>query len=134
MGVQVKILPSAKGMLSAFAKAEVERRGKKVLAEAKRTCPTDSGQLRDSLRLDIAYKGMMPYATVGSPLEYAIYVHQGTGIYVGRGYIRPKRAQVLAWPARANSYNVRNGMVFAAKVRGMRGRPWLVNALRHAGD
>ena len=128
------ISPNAKGFAAVFARKEVVRRGNKVLAEAKKTCPVHEGKLRSSLRMDVKYRGLVPYAVVGSPLDYAIWVHQGTGIYAGRGYIYPKRAKVLAWPARAGSYNVRNGMVFAARVKGMKGRPWLANALRAGMD
>lgn len=132
MSYSVRIDSSTKSWLSVFARGEVKRRGAKVLAEAKKTCPVDQGRLRASLTLEIKYNGLKPYAVVGSPLDYAVWVHEGTGIYVGRGYITPKRAKVLAWPARRGSYNSKNGMVFAARVKGMRGRPWLVNALKAA--
>ena len=129
MKIDVKILPAAKTVANDFARMEVERRGKKVLDRARQTCPTDTGNLKASLRLEMQYRATVPIAIVGSNLPYALYVHEGTGIYAGRGYIYPKRAKVLAWKARPGSYNVRNGMVFAARVRGIRGRPWLKQAL-----
>ena len=121
----VRLNPRIKSLVTGYAKDEVEKRARLVLAEAKRTCPVDQGNLRDSLNYTIKYAAGLPYATVGSPLKYASYVHEGTGIYVGRGYIYPKRAKVLAWPNRNGS-----GMIFAAKVKGMKGRPWLRNALK----
>ena len=48
-----------------------------VEAEAKERCPVDDGQLRQSIT-SVVDKNI---GAVGTNVEYAPYVHQGTGIY-----------------------------------------------------
>ena len=48
-----------------------------VEADAKTNCPTDTGDLRQSIMYEI--EGNI--GAVGTNLYYAPYVHQGTGIY-----------------------------------------------------
>jgi hypothetical protein len=78
---------------------------------------------------------------VGTNVKYALYVHEGTGIYAGKGPIRPKSARMLAWPVKNNSGGggVRRykagataQYAFAKQVKGVRGRPFLRNALEAA--
>lgn len=52
-----------------------------VEVQAKRNCPVDDGVLRASITHEI--DGLAGY--VGSGVEYAPYVHQGTGIYAVNG-------------------------------------------------
>lgn len=58
----------------------------KVEADSKKNCPVEKGTLRQSITHATEVKeeyGIMGY--VGSNLEYAPYVHQGTGIYAKEG-------------------------------------------------
>lgn len=58
-----------------------------VEAEAKKECPVDDGQLRQSITHEI--DGLT--GAVGTNVEYAPYVHQGTGIYAVNGDGRKDR-------------------------------------------
>jgi hypothetical protein len=57
----------------------------KVEADSKKNCPGEKGTLRQSIThtIEELEDGIMGY--VGSNLEYAPYVHQGTGIYAKEG-------------------------------------------------
>lgn len=50
-------------------------------------CPRDDGTLRASITHSVEQEGSRFIGSVGSNLEYAPYVHEGTGIYAkdGRG-------------------------------------------------
>lgn len=116
---------------------EIRVRGNRVLNKARELCPVDQGALRASLTLEMFTVDGLPVARVGSRLKYAIYVHEGTGIYAGRGYIYPRSARVLRWPARAGSPRRYSGgatarYVYARRVRGVPGRPFLRQALAAA--
>lgn len=52
-----------------------------VEADAKKNCPVDDGQLRQSITYEVKNK----QGAVGTNVEYAPYVHQGTGIYAVNG-------------------------------------------------
>lgn len=56
-----------------------------VEGTAKELCPVDDGQLRTSITHDIEADSNSVTGYVGSNLEYAPYVHQGTGIYAKNG-------------------------------------------------
>jgi len=113
------------------------RMGNRVLNLARRGCPVDEGRLRGSLTCELRMEGGIPVARVGSNLDYLVYVHEGTGIYAGRGMIRPVRASVLRWPVKNNSgagrRRYRSGRTaayaYARSVRGVKGRPFLLLAL-----
>lgn len=117
---------------------DIQTRSNRVQNAAKRLCPWDEGRLRASIDVEMRVSRLGPIGRIGTNVEYAIYVHEGTGIYAGRGLIRPKKAGgVLAWPAKNNSGKGRRrykggktaGFAFAKYTKGMRGRPFLRNAL-----
>lgn len=115
----------------------VLRSGQRVLNRARQLCPVDEGRLRASLTLELRSEGGVPVARIGSNLPYALFVHEGTGIYAGRGVIRPRTASVLRWPVKNNSGAGRrryaggrtSRYAYAKFVRGVKGRPFLRNAL-----
>jgi hypothetical protein len=118
---------------------ELRRRGNRVLSSAVRRCPVDEGRLRGSLTLEMRQTtGGVPVARIGSNLEYAIYVHEGTGIHAGKGYIYPKAGKFLVWPVKNNSGQGRRRYkggktakyAFAKRVQGVKGRPFLRDALQ----
>jgi len=95
-----------------------------VANAARRRCPVDDGTLRASIRSQVSHRGSEVAGEVYSDLEYAAYVHQGTGIYGPAGQpIRPVRARVLSWEQAGV------GRVFAREVRGSRAQPFLADAL-----
>lgn len=113
-------------------------RGNRVLNRARQLVPVDTGALRASLTMEHITVGGAPAVRIGSALPYAIYRHEGTGIYGPKGApIRPVSATVLRWPATNNSGSgarrYRGGAtaayVFARQVRGTPGVAYLLDAL-----
>lgn len=99
------------------------RRGKQVETIAKQRCPVNTGRLRSSIQTNVhAGFGRQPIVTVGSDVQYALWVHDGTGVYANRSPITPKRSKFLR-------FNVGVRTVYARQVRGQRSVPFLRNAL-----
>lgn len=69
-----------------------------VERDAKINCPVDQGPLRASISHDVNFNANEITGTIFSSLEYAPYVHQGTGIYAvdGGGRKTPWKYEVLA--------------------------------------
>jgi hypothetical protein len=109
-------LTGDQGMVTRY----VLRRTQAIRNRAVLYCPVDTGNLRSSIVSAVRSDGMVVVGTVGTPVDYAVAVHEGTRPHV----IRPRRARVLAWgPPGAR--------VFATFARhpGTRGRPFLRRAL-----
>ena len=51
----------------------------KVQADAKRNCPVDTGFLRNSIHTSVKYVNKEIVGTVGTNLEYGLFVELGTG-------------------------------------------------------
>lgn len=100
------------------AAGKVRDRAKKNITNAGRV---NTGALRNSVTAQRVRGGRAGvWYEVGSNLAYAIYQHEGT-----QGPIYPKRATVLRFkPKGSNTY------VFAKKVQGVTGVPYLTDALR----
>lgn len=69
-----------------------------VERQAKQDCPVDMGTLRASISHEVDSDGKEIIGRIGSNLEYAPYVHNGTGIYAidGNGRKTPWRFVVIA--------------------------------------
>lgn len=104
---------------------DIYKRGKRVEAVAKRGCPVDIGRLRASINTRMVVRNGAPAAEIGTNVNYALAVHEGTGVY-GRFHrpIRPKRGKYLVFRPRGSRVTI-----FARQVRGVPGRPFLRNAL-----
>lgn len=91
----------------------------------KREAPIKSG----TLRRDIAMRPFGFGVAVGPSMEYAFYVHEGTGLYGKRGdYIRPRKAKVLAFKGS-------NGqMVFTKRVAGQKPNPFVKRTVEQSED
>jgi Bacteriophage HK97-gp10, putative tail-component len=101
---------------------ELETTARQVLNRAKVLAPVDTGRLRSSLRIESrSFLGLRTRYTIGSDLNYASMVHDGTRPHI----IRPKRAKALR-------FRVGGRIVYARMVRhpGTRARPFLDRALR----
>ena len=89
---------------------------------AKVLAPVDTGRLRASIRVEARRTATLRSRfTIGSDVEYAAFVNDGTRPHI----IRPRNAQVLRF--------VVGGRVVFAKVvhhPGTRARPFLDQALR----
>lgn len=105
----------------------VYRRGKRVEVAAKRGCPVDQGRLRSSITTQFHHAGNVTVVRVGTDVAYARFVHDGTGLYGPRGVvIRPRSARILR-------FEVGGDVAYARFVRGVRGRPFITDALPAAG-
>ena len=117
--------------------ADLHRRANRVLNRARQLVPVDQGTLKASLHVQPLTVNGMPAMRIGSSLHYARYVHDGTGIYVGRGRIYPRTARFLRWPAKNQSGQGRRRYkggstqryIYARSIKGMKGTPYLLNAL-----
>ena len=117
--------------------AEVVRRSNRVLNKARRLCPVDEGRLRSSLAYEIRQDKGDIVGRVGTNLDYGLFIHEGTGIYAGKGPITPKKGKYLRWPVKNNSGQGRRRYkagataqyAYAKKVKGVKGRPYLRDAL-----
>lgn len=79
------------------------------------------------------YSGRTVKAWVYTPLEYGLYVHEGTGVYGPKGQpIRPKRGRFLVFEARNARTTApgRGNLVFAREVRGQRPQRFLLESLQ----
>jgi hypothetical protein len=111
------------------------RRGLLVETQAKRNLGgiggpkrVDTGRLRASIATQLVSRNGTPSVIVGTNVKYAMWVHDGTGLYGPRhAYIKPKRGKFLRFkPARSRRY------VYARKVAGMKPNRFLLNALHAA--
>lgn len=120
-----------------------ERVGRQIANAAKARCPVDDGRLRSSItHLVTARPGGGVIVQVGSPLAYARWRHEGTGIYgPHRTPIVPVTAKALKFkgsgrvigPLRPGqsrpSKSNRGGFIFRTSVKGSPGSPFLADAL-----
>lgn len=63
----------------------VEKASLAVEAEAKERCPHNTGMLRQSISTEVKREGSEIVGIVGTTLDYAPFIHQGTGIYAREG-------------------------------------------------
>lgn len=56
-----------------------------VEGKAKENCPVDDGQLRQSIQHDVEQDKDGVKGFVGTNVECAPYIHEGTGIYANKG-------------------------------------------------
>jgi hypothetical protein len=110
------------------------RRGYKVQGAARRLCPVDHGRLRNSIIPILVVRSGMVICEVGTDVEYAMFVHNGTGIY-GPRHMRINVGHVMVWQARKATQTGKfipkrfRSTTFAMSTRGMRGTPFLKDAL-----
>lgn len=90
-----------------------------VEAEAKDRCPANTGALRRSITSAVRREGGGVVGYVGTNLEYAPYVHEGTGIYARKGNGRTTN---LPWVYKDDA----TGKFIATK--GQRAQPFLEEA------
>lgn len=91
-----------------------------VEGEAKRDCPVDQGILRASLSHDVQMTKDGIEGRIGSNLEYAPYVHQGTGVYAveGNGRKTPWKYTVKSGKYKGEHWTI-----------GQKPQPFLKNAM-----
>lgn len=115
-----------------------------VRNEAVRNVKRDTGALAASIEPTVNVYGRLVVGRVGTPLFYARYLHEGTGIY------GPKKKRIVPVTAKAlrfkpgrmigplpagkvgTSPEDRGGWVFARSVKGIPPHPFLVEAFERA--
>jgi hypothetical protein len=123
--------PTAKNLLKRGAR--VESRAKRNLGGGVgRPKRIDTGLLRASITTNLIVRPDGLAVRVGTNVHYALYVHDGTGLYgPKRALIRPKMGKVLVF--RSKIYGAKKGKwagkVVVRYVRGMKPNPFLQDAL-----
>jgi Bacteriophage HK97-gp10, putative tail-component len=110
------------------------RRGYRVRTAAQRRCPVDHGRLRASIVARLISVNGVTICEVGTDVEYAVWVHEGTGLYGPRhALIYPKTAKALVFtPRKANGAYIKRGdrsVVIVRSTKGMKGIPFMRDAL-----
>ena len=93
-----------------------------IAETAKEKCPTDSGDLRALIATAVSADGTRVVGTIGTGVEYAPFVHQGTGIYAAGG-----NGRQTPWV-----YKTGNGKFVT--TRGQRPQPFLRDAVEQHRD
>lgn len=68
---------------------DLERRAIRVQNVATQLCPVDTGRLRASIDHEMGVDSIGVYADVGSNVEYARYVEEGTQFAEAQPFLRP---------------------------------------------
>jgi hypothetical protein len=93
----------------------------------------DTGRLRASIRTTFVMIDGKPAVRVGTSVRYAIYVHDGTGLYGPRHrMIVPVNKKVLRWRPKGAGKVGKGGFVYSMRSRGMRPNPFLRDAIMAA--
>jgi phage gpG-like protein len=120
------------------AEDDLRVRANRVLNAARRLAPVDEGRLRASIAVEFSREGDTTVARIGSNLPYAMFVHEGTGLYGPRhAMIRPRAKQFMRWPVKNNSGSGNrrysggstSSYAYARQTRGVPARPFLRDAL-----
>lgn len=67
--------------------ADLRRRCLNVQAAAQRGCPVDTGRLRSSIQQEVTQRDGNLVGVIGTDVEYAIFVHEGTRYMEGRPFL-----------------------------------------------
>lgn len=133
MGAQVQFIVSRAGIESVLkgdgsmaARALLDL-ARQVERQAKLNVPVDTGRLRGAIRSSMTTEAGKPVALVRAETNYAIFVHEGTGLYGPRHQrIVPTAPKTLF---RWTDKSAPGGVRFARSTRGVRPRPFLRDAL-----
>lgn len=118
---------------------QADRIGRLTVNKAKQNVKVDDGHLRTTIDHTIDVSSRRVRMRAGSPLDYGLYLHEGTGLYgPKRRVIRPVSAKALRFevktpgPGGRVPAKGRRQVVFAKFVRGVKPDKWLVRAFRDA--
>lgn len=116
--------------------------GRQVQRVAQRRAPSRTGRLATSIGVVVNSAPGFVYADIGTPLNYGLWQHEGTGIYGPTGHrIFPRRAKALRFtPGRSvgpvggggrfrRGHSNTSGVLLRYSVKGIPGQPFLVEAL-----
>lgn len=116
---------------------DIQIQTERVRNRAISLCPVNNGRLRASITGQVLSEPSGPVGRVGTNVEYALFVHEGTGIYGPKGApytIVPRRRKALAfvWKGAPVPPNGRGGrhVYKRVTVKGSRPKPFLRDALQ----
>lgn len=119
---------------------DIQLQTTKVRNRALALCPVNNGRLRASITQEVISEPTGPIGRVGTNVEYALFVHEGTGVYGPRGapytiVPRSKKALAFVWKGAPIPPNGRGGrhVYKRVMVKGTRPNPFLRNALDAIG-
>lgn len=81
----VKSMDKSAGQVLEMLTANMSEACLRVETDAKKGCPVDMGTLRASIHSEVDREESRIIGRIGSNLDYAPYVHNGTGIYAQDG-------------------------------------------------
>lgn len=81
----VKSMDKSAGQMLERLMANMSEACLRVETDAKKGCPVDMGTLRASIHSEVDREEKRIVGRIGSNLDYAPYVHNGTGIYAKDG-------------------------------------------------
>lgn len=104
---------------------DLYRRGLRVEATAKQLVPVDTGRLRSSITTELVTDRGELAVQIGPHVDYARFVHDGTGIY------GPRHAPIVAHAGRVMVFTPRgaSGPVFTLSSRGTPAHHFMTEAL-----
>lgn len=115
----IRSMENATAQMVLDMEKKVEKACLVVETQAKQDCPVDQGILRASITSETEVTGDAITGRIGSNLDYAPYVHNGTGIYAKDG-----NGRKTPW-----GYEVKSGKYKGFHwTRGQKPQPFLENA------
>jgi len=118
---------------------QAERIGRRTVNKAKENVKVDDGHLRSTIDHNVTVLPGRVTMRAGSPLDYGLYLHEGTGLYgPKKRVIRPVSAKALRFSVKGVGPGGRGlakgnrPFVFAKFVRGVKPDKWLVRAFHDA--
>lgn len=134
----VRLTQSAAGPVVRQAE-QIKRR---TVNGAKRNVKVDDGHLRSSIDGNVTVYPGRVVMRAGSPLDYGLYLHEGTGLYGPKKRVirplNPAKTKALRFEVKTAGHGGRvlakgnRLVVFAKFVRGIKPDKWLVRAFRDA--
>lgn len=99
-GVTIKLDDAALNSVLVSISGDVSRYmlrlGIKVQSAARRRCPVDTGRLRSSIGVTQKETAQGAVTSIGTNVEYALYVHEGTRFQQGRPFLADALTEVVS--------------------------------------
>lgn len=126
----IKKLTEVGGVIEEGLKIGLGQALLKIQADAKKNCPVETGQLRNSILVNTKYEGSDIIGEVGTSVEHGIYTELGTGKV---GELSPKVAPLELIPKlkyRQTPWVYYKKEQFI-ETRGQKAKPYLYPALKN---
>ena len=106
--------------------------GQEMLRNLQLNSPVDEGLLKKWFFYDTSAERI----EIRTPAEYAIYVNDGTGIYAGKGRIKPKSAKALVfkpgpkWRGPVQTSGKFKGLAAFKSIKGQKGQKFVEKSMK----